>query len=94
MSYNKLLGWIVAGLLSFTFLLVTAVIAEDRLGIIEHVFDFHLNEEACIQDAERANAERKDSERRHREWADDVRWSNDRSYNDQHGTTGPPDRDN
>jgi hypothetical protein len=97
MTYNKILGWTVAGIFSLTALLIACVIAEDRVGVVDHLFDFHLNEEGCREEAERANRDRKNSERRQNEWANDVRWSNDRGdyANDDRGTVpSGPDRDN
>lgn len=96
MNYNKLLIKTVCAIFCCAFLLVAAVIASDNVGMVEHVFDFHLNEEACREEAQRGKEERKEREARTEQWCRDIRWENDRGdyANDDRGTIGPPDRDN
>lgn len=96
MSYNKLLAWLVAGLFSLSILMVGGVIAQDRLAIVDHLFDFHLNEEAIRQEVEDRETARKEKDARINAWVNEIRGSTDRGdyANDDRGTTGPPDRDN
>lgn len=96
MNYNKLLLRTICGILGAALLLVIGVVASDNVGMVEHVFDFHLDEDACREEAQRANDQKKEREARTDEWCKEIRWQNDRGdyANDDRGTVGPPDRDN
>lgn len=89
------------GLFGSATVLCGIVIAND-LGIVDHLFDFHLDVDGIKEQAARDMTDRKENERRYGERSKDAgvsgwsRWSNDNRSADssERGTYGPPDRDN
>lgn len=97
MSENRsLIHWIVA-IFSVAVLLVAGVMAHDRgieLAIVDHLFDFHINEHAVRDELDRMTQEKHDKEQKTKEWVNDIRWERDsESGSNDVGTVGPPDRD-
>ena len=96
MEQNKLLIHLIIGIFCVCFSLTIRAIAHDRLAIVDHFFDFHINKEAILDEVDRLREEKQERDRRTKEWCDDIkRWGREdsSSYSDDRGTTGPPDRD-
>lgn len=95
MSENKKLIYWLTAIFGCTFLLIFGVVAYDRqLAIVDHLFDFHINEHAVREELSRMSEEKQQKEARTREWVNDIRcWGRDDSSDKDRGTIGPPDRD-
>jgi hypothetical protein len=76
---RQLITWVI-GLFLTAFFLVEGVVIYDRrdsvFGIVDHLFDFHINEDAIRNEHEKRNREETDHKRqdKNREtWSKDVR---------------------
>jgi hypothetical protein len=87
-----LVSWM-AILFGFSALLIVGVMAYDRrdeFAFIDHMVDFHFNEEAVREACEREAAEAKDRERIKNEW---IRELNSYDRDNDRGVGAAPDKD-
>jgi hypothetical protein len=95
MNLNKVLFRWMIGIFGTTFLMIGAVVAYDRdMCGVDHLFDFHIDTDRMIEDGEREYQNRKDNDRRHQAFVDEVRdFGRDDRSNEDRGLHTPPDRD-
>jgi hypothetical protein len=81
MSMNKTLGLTVAGLLTAAILSVLVVKYADyppRIGLVDHLFDFHLDTDRLYDEAMEDKRDRDERQRNQDEWARDINDFNNR----------------
>ncbi len=86
MTENKsLLAW-VGGLFGGALVLVAAVVAQDRIAIVDHLFDFHLDVDEIQREVQNERSKRENNREIQREWSRDL------SFKDHEvGTCTPPE---
>jgi hypothetical protein len=82
---QSLLAW-VGGIVGAALVLVVGVVAHDRLAIVDHLFDFHLDVAEVQRELEQEREDREHNKAVQREWCRDL------SFRDHEvGTCTPPE---
>lgn len=96
MSENKKLMTALLGMGFATSLVIFLGFSATReIAVVDHFFDFHINEKALREEIDHSKQNARDKERRVKEWVNDIHWDSAAGNADSNdrGTSGPPDRD-